>query len=76
MEFCNNGNLSTFLRKYNGRLSEYQATKICKEIVAGYKTVYNNGIIHRDIKPENILIHNGSVKISDFGFSKAVSCIE
>lgn len=26
--------------------------------------------MHRDIKPDNILIHNGSIKIADFGFCK------
>lgn len=26
--------------------------------------------MHRDIKPDNILIHNGNVKIADFGFCK------
>lgn len=29
-------------------------------------------IIHRDLKPANILLHNGFVKITDFGFSKAL----
>lgn len=31
-----------------------------------------NKIIHRDIKPQNILIHNSTIKIADFGFSKMV----
>ncbi len=26
--------------------------------------------MHRDLKPDNILIHDGRVKISDFGFSR------
>jgi serine/threonine protein kinase len=26
--------------------------------------------MHRDIKPDNILMHNGSIKIADFGFCK------
>ena len=26
--------------------------------------------MHRDIKPENILIHNGVLKVADFGFCK------
>jgi serine/threonine-protein kinase ULK2 len=26
--------------------------------------------MHRDIKPENILLHNGIIKIADFGFCK------
>ena len=76
MEYCNNGNLERLIRKNNGRLSEYMAIKICKEIVYGYKTLYSNNIVHRDLKPANILLHNGQVKISDFGFSKAVATIQ
>ena len=28
--------------------------------------------MHRDLKPENILLHDCTVKIADFGFSKVV----
>ena len=27
-------------------------------------------ICHRDLKPHNILMHDGQLKIADFGFSK------
>jgi serine/threonine-protein kinase ULK/ATG1 len=26
--------------------------------------------MHRDFKPSNVLVHNGKIKIADFGFSK------
>ena len=29
-------------------------------------------IIHRDIKPKNILLHEGIVKIADFGVAKMI----
>jgi len=28
--------------------------------------------MHRDLKPANLLIHDGDVKIADFGFSKFI----
>lgn len=30
-------------------------------------------IIHRDIKPKNILLHEGNIKISDFGVAKMIN---
>lgn len=29
--------------------------------------------MHRDLKLANILLHNGSLKIADFGFSKLLT---
>ena len=31
--------------------------------------LHEHRILHRDIKPQNILLHNGMIKICDFGFS-------
>ena len=38
--------------------------------------MYKNNVIHRGIKPENILIHNGSLKLGDFGFARFVDNME
>ena len=40
---------------------------------AGYKILHDNNMIHRDLKPENILLHDGKVKIGDFGFARVVN---
>jgi serine/threonine-protein kinase ULK/ATG1 len=72
VEYCNSGNLERLLAKNNSRLSEYQALKIAREIVQGYRCLYDSNIVHRDLKPANLLLHNGEIKISDFGFSKVV----
>ena len=42
----------------------------------GCKELYKSNIIHRDIKPENILLHNGSIKLADFGFAKTIENME
>ncbi len=34
------------------------------------KCLYSMNIVHRDLKLENILVHDGIIKICDFGFAK------
>ena len=33
------------------------------------KILSENNIVHRDLKTANIFIHNGELKIGDFGFA-------
>ena len=43
---------------------------------AGYQALNEKKIIHRDLKPENILLHDGKIKIGDFGFARIVSDLD
>ena len=43
-----------------------------KHICEGFKDLNKKNIIHRDIKPANLLLHEGSIKIADFGFSRTI----
>ena len=46
------------------------------QICEGLKVVHESSVIHRDIKPANFLIHNGVIKLSDFGFARVVDDLE
>lgn len=35
-----------------------------------FKTLVKHGVLHRDLKLANILLHNGKIKIADFGFAR------
>ena len=39
-------------------------------MVEAFKVLSKNNIMHRDLKPDNILMHNGIIKLGDFGFFK------
>jgi serine/threonine protein kinase len=47
--------------------------KYIAEICMALKYMKDEKIIHRDIKPKNILIHEGKIKISDFGVAKMIN---
>jgi serine/threonine-protein kinase ULK/ATG1 len=40
------------------------------QILTAFKTLVKNNIMHRDFKLANILLHNGMIKVADFGFAK------
>ena len=69
---CDRGSLEDLLN-VRKKLPEAEALVIIKQLVAGYKYLYDNKIIHRALKPANILIKDELYKIADFGFAKYYS---
>lgn len=57
-------------------MAESEARIILREILKGYKYLYDKKIVHRDLKPSNILMKRGKPKISDFGFGKILENFE
>ncbi|MGW4208545.1 serine/threonine-protein kinase [Lentzea sp. NPDC004789] len=71
MEYLPSRSLSEVLKE-RGTLPPEEAARIGAQVVAALAAAHEAGIVHRDVKPGNVLIgHNGSVKITDFGISRA-----
>jgi len=51
-------------------LSEDESCLILGELLEAFLEMNEKNLMHRDIKPANILIHNGKIKLADFGFSR------
>ena len=66
MEYCNGGELSKALEKYqdkyNKPFSQEIVQHIMRQIIDAFKYIHSQRIIHRDIKLENILLNFESQK--------------
>ncbi|CAG8515220.1 8329_t:CDS:2 [Diversispora eburnea] len=70
LEYCENGNLREYLRKYEYQLNWPKKITMCRDIAHGLRCIHNEGITHRDLHSKNILIHQDSrLIIADFGLS-------
>ena len=68
-QLCNGGELFTYLM-YTGRFEEDRANLLsAASLLCGEDA--ENEFVHRDIKAENILLHDGILKLGDFGFARA-----
>ncbi|PSL52747.1 serine/threonine protein kinase [Saccharothrix carnea] len=72
MEFVPSRSLSAVLAE-RGTLPPAEAARIGGHVASALAAAHRAGVVHRDIKPGNVLIGaDGTVKITDFGISRAV----
>ena len=72
LEYCNEGDLMVYLKKKK-TLDEDEAVEFFVQMLSAFRTLVKHKIMHRDFKLPNILMHDGEIKIADFGFSKLLS---
>jgi serine/threonine protein kinase len=67
MECALDSRLSNLLAK--GALPEDEAASVFYQLCSAVGQMHASSIIHRDLKPENVMLHEGVVKVCDFGWS-------
>ncbi|MFI5781446.1 serine/threonine-protein kinase [Nocardia sp. NPDC051570] len=71
MEYLASQSLAVVLSS-QGTLPLPQVARIGEQVASALIAAHRAGIVHRDVKPGNVLLgENGTVKITDFGISKA-----
>ena len=72
MEFLDGHDLGTMIED-NGPLDSRTAAQAVLDAAHGLAAAARAGLIHRDVKPSNLVrLHQGTVKVTDFGLAKPV----
>lgn len=61
-----------YVRKL-GTIPQEKVIKFLCQILNAFQDLVKHKIMHRDFKLANILLHNGNIKIADFGFAKLLA---
>lgn len=74
MDHADGGSLQGILdsRRRTGAQFDIDRLRSMMGELAGAMKAVNEVLVHGDIKPDNILIHDGRLKISDFGTSRLI----
>lgn len=73
-EFCDGGSLRERLEKDRKakRLEVATQVKWALECAEGVLHLHHSSIVHRDLAARNLLLHEGAIKVADFGLSRNV----
>lgn len=66
LEYLPGSTVRRILRE-QGRFSLEDGVRLTMYVAAALVHVHRSGYIHRDIKPSNVMMHDGRVKLIDFG---------
>ncbi|RHZ80107.1 hypothetical protein Glove_139g45 [Diversispora epigaea] len=72
LQYAKDGDLRTYLRNNFNRLDWKIKIKMAKDITSGLYCIHEENIVHRDLHSKNILVHEGSLLITDLGLSQSL----
>ena len=74
MEYCENGDLDTFIKRHvNRSIPEKKIWKIMIQVLIGLHYINKKNVIHRDLKTMNIfLTKDEDIRIGDMGLAKVL----
>ena len=72
LEYCSQGSLEAYIARNRFTPNTSERVGFARQLIAACAYMEKKNILHRDIKPANILIHEGQVKLGDFGLARVI----
>lgn len=70
MEYVEGRTLRNYLDEKFTSMNWLIKCDLTTQILSALRSMHRTGIVHEDLNPNNILVHQDSIKISDFGLSR------
>lgn len=73
MELLEGHDLAELVAQAAGGLPAEEVLELGLQIADALSEAHEQGVVHRDLKPGNVFLHEGRVKICDFGIARAAN---